>query len=121
MRGIARSVEAKYRSLAESICERIWLKRLFDELKFSTKEPMKVFYDNIVANNIAKTLVHHDKTKHVELDCHFIKEKIEEDILDLIHTSTYLQVVDVLMKVFSRVKFEEWTSKLEMINIYSLT
>ncbi|RVW93499.1 Retrovirus-related Pol polyprotein from transposon RE1 [Vitis vinifera] len=69
------SAKAEYRALAQSICEGIWLKRLLDELKIPTKEPMTVFCNNLVAINIAKNLVHHDRTQHVELDHHLIKEK----------------------------------------------
>ena len=125
------SAKAEYRALAQSICEGIWLKRLLDELKIPTKEPMTVFCNNLVAINIAKNLVHHDRTQHVELDHHLIKEKIEEGILNLIHTSTHLQVANVLTKVISRIKFEELpikrikfeelTSKLGMIDIHSPT
>ena len=82
---------------------------------------MKVFCDNLATISIAKNLVHHDSTKHLELDCYFIKEKFEEGVLNLVHTSTHLQVTDVLMKTLSRIKFEELTSKVGMIDIYSPT
>ena len=81
---------------------------------------MKVFCDNLATISIAKNLVHHDSTKHVELDCYFIKEKFE-GVLNLVHTSTHLQVTDVLMKTLSKIKFEELTSKVGMIDIYSPT
>lgn len=54
----------------------------------------------------------------MELDCHFIKEKLE-GILTLNHVPTHQQGVDILTKVLTRIKFEEMTSKLGMINIYS--
>ena len=79
------SAKAEYRALAPSICERIWLERLLDELRISTKDSMKVFCDNLTTIKIAKNPVHHDRTKHVELDQHFIKKKVEERILNLIY------------------------------------
>ena len=81
---------------------------------------MKVFCDNLAAISIAKNPAHHDRTKHVELDRHFIKEKAEEGIINLIYIPTHLQVADILTKALPRIKFEELTSKLGMINIYSL-
>ena len=113
------SAEAEYRALAQSICEGLWIKRLLEELRISTSEPMKVFCDNLAAISIAKNPVHHDRTKHVEIDRHFIKEKVESRILNLIYTPTHLQVADILTKALSRVKFEDFKSKLGMINIYS--
>ena len=61
---------------------------------------MSVFCDNLATISIAKNLVHHDRTKHVEIDRHFIKEKIEGEILNLIHTLTSLQVVDISQNLF---------------------
>ena len=81
---------------------------------------MSVFCDNVATISIAKNPIHHDKTKHVEIDRHFIKEKIEGGILNLIHTPTSLQVVDIFTKSLPRVKFKELISKMGMIDIYSL-
>ena len=80
---------------------------------------MKVFCDNKAAIRIAKNLVHHDRTKHVEIDHHIIKENIEAGILHLIYIPTSLQVADILTKALPRMKFEELMSKLGMIHIYS--
>ena len=113
------SAKAEYRALAQSICEGMWLRRLLDELRISTKDSMKVFCENLAAISITKNPVHRDRTKHVELDRHFIKEKAEERILNLICIPTHLQAADILTKALPRIKFEELTSKLEMIDIYS--
>ncbi|KAL5567178.1 hypothetical protein UlMin_030342 [Ulmus minor] len=68
---------------------------------------------------IAKNLVHHDRTKHVEIDRHFIKEKVEEGSINLIYTPTGLQTADILTKALPRSNFEDLSSKLGMINIYN--
>lgn len=100
------------------MCGGIWLKRLLGELRILTIEPMKVFCDNLATISIAKNIVHHDRTKRVELDRHFIKEKAAEGTPNLVYTP-HLQVADILMKALPRIKFEELTSKLGMTNIYS--
>ena len=56
----------------------MFLKILLNELKFLGNEPMKVYCDNKDAIAISHNPVHHDQTKHVEMDRQFIKEKIEE-------------------------------------------
>ena len=58
-------------------------------------------------------------TKLVEINRHFIKEKIEEGTISLVYTPTILQTVDILTKAFSRTSFEDLRSKLGMINIYN--
>ncbi|PON47155.1 hypothetical protein PanWU01x14_246640, partial [Parasponia andersonii] len=70
--------------------------------------------------SITKNPEHYDRTKHVELDWHFIKEKVEEGIVELVYTSTNSQVVDVLTKSLPRKKFEVLISKLGMTSIPSL-
>ncbi|KAK2990953.1 hypothetical protein RJ640_002961, partial [Escallonia rubra] len=72
------SAEAEFRALAHGICEGIWLRRLLSELKIIKSWPMKLYCDNKAAVNIAQNPVHHDRTKHVEVDRHFIKEKIDD-------------------------------------------
>lgn len=83
--------------------------------------PMNIWCDNIVAIGIVKNHVHHNRTKHAEIDCHFIKDKIESGLVELSYTSTNHQVADLLTKSLPRVRFEELSSKTSLINIYSPT
>ena len=82
---------------------------------------MKLYYDNHAAISIAKNLVHHDRTKHVEIDRHFIKEKLEEGTIKLVYTPTVFQIADILIKALPKPIFVEQSSKLGMINIYNPT
>ena len=70
------SAEAEYRAVAEGICEGISLKRILEELKLEGKQLVKLLCDSQAALNIIRNPVHHDHTKHVELDRHFITEKV---------------------------------------------
>ena len=88
-------------------------------IKILIEGPMKMFCDNQAAISIAKNPIHHDQTKHVEMDQHFIKEKIEEGTVTLIDTLIGLQTAYILTKAFSRIKFEDLKSKLGLINIYN--
>lgn len=92
------SAEADFRSLALGICEGIWIQKLLSELGVTTTKPIKMFYDNQAAISIAKNPVHHDRTKHIEMDQHFILEKIEKAIVQLIYTPTGSQTTDILTK-----------------------
>ena len=113
------SAEAEFRAMAQGICEGIWLNRLLEELRVPLKHPIVLYCDNQAAISIAKNLVHHDRTKHVEIDRHFIKEKIEEGFFKVSFTPTNCQTADILTKALARVNHEDLTEKLRMINIYN--
>ncbi|KAM6556207.1 hypothetical protein CsatB_003226 [Cannabis sativa] len=112
------SAEAEFRALAHGICEGMWLKRLLDELRIKLEGPIDVLCDNQSAIAIAKNPVHHDRTKHVEIDRHFISEKIENKIITLKHIPSRQQAADILTKALHRPNFRELSSKLGMFSIY---
>ena len=70
------SAEAEFRAVAQGMCEVLWIRRILQVLKVLEALPMKLYCDNKVAISIAHNPVLHDQTKHVEVDKHFIKEKI---------------------------------------------
>ena len=113
------SAEAELRALALGICEGIWLKRLLSELRLCTIKPIEMLCDNQAAISIAKNPVHHDRTKHIEIDRHFITEKIENAIIETIYTPSRLQTADVLTKALPRAVFNELICKLGMFDIHN--
>ena len=72
------SAEAELRSTTLGICEILWLKMLLKELRIESKFLLRVYCDNKAAISIAHNPVHHNRTNHVEVDNHFIKEKIDD-------------------------------------------
>ena len=116
---LARSnVEAEFHAIARRICEGLWIKRMLEELKIGVHQPMQFLSDNKVALKISRNLVHHDRTKHVEFDQYFIKEKIESGVLDISYVSTKEQVANVSTKGLSRSNFKYMVGKLGMLNIF---
>ncbi|XP_026411203.1 uncharacterized protein LOC113306489 [Papaver somniferum] len=69
------SAEAEYRSMASTTCEIVWLRALLKELGCLPSQPAKMFCDNQAAIQIASNPIFHEHTKHIEVDCHFIREK----------------------------------------------
>ncbi|CAH9115704.1 unnamed protein product, partial [Cuscuta europaea] len=67
------SAESEFRSMANGICELLWIKRMMTELNMEMNLPMKLYCDNKATINIAHNPVLHDRTKHIEVDRHFIK------------------------------------------------
>lgn len=76
----------------------------------------------VIANSaiaIAKNPIHHDRTTHVEIDRHFINEKIEGKVIAPSYIPTHHQMVNILTKALHRPNFQELCSKQGMINIYN--
>lgn len=82
---------------------------------------MKLYYDNKATISIAHNPVQHDRNKHVEIDRHFIKEKLEVGIICMLFVPTTQQIVDILTKGLFRSSFEFLISKLGLIDIYAPT
>lgn len=85
-----------------NICEGLWLKRILGELRVPFEKTMVLHCDNKAVIQSVKNPVHHDRTKHVEIDRHFMKEKIENGTIDIVHVPTILQTIDILTKALSR-------------------
>ena len=99
------------------VCEILWVKRLLSELGRPVELPMKLFCDNKAAISIANNPVQHDRTKHVEIDRHFIKEKLEGGVVCVPFLPSSQQIADVFTKGLLRQNFEYFVSKLGMVNI----
>ncbi|KAG8483501.1 hypothetical protein CXB51_023279 [Gossypium anomalum] len=112
------SAEAEYRSMAAVTSELVWLSGLFKELEISVDKPMKLFCDNKAALQIAANPVYHERTKHIEIDCHFIREKIREGLIATEHVPTADQLADVMTKALGSQQHSHLISKLGLKNIF---
>ena len=115
------SAEAEFRVMAHRICEGIWLQRILKELGIISNSIMTILCDNKAAISIAKNPIQHDRTKHVEINRHFIKEKIEGGIVRLMYTPSSRQTIDILTKALPKTTYENMISKLGMLDIYHPT
>lgn len=115
------SAEAEFRGMAFGLCELLWLKNLLKELGFGQNEAMKLHCDNTSAIEIAHNPVQHDRTKHVEIDRHFIKEKLEAGIITFPFVRSEHQLADVLTKAVAGSVLDDSIVKLGMCDIHAPT
>ncbi|BBH04526.1 HXXXD-type acyl-transferase family protein [Prunus dulcis] len=106
------SAEAEYQGMAHGVCELLWIRRLLTELSFKQEKPMELHCDSKSATNIAHNPVQHDRTKHVEEDRQFIKEKIEKKITRLPFVRSEDQLANILTKVVCGRVFHNSLTKL---------
>ena len=114
------SVELEFRVTAQGLCELLWLKIILDDLRIKWDGPMKPYCDNKSAINIAHNPIQHNKTNHIEIDRHFIKEKLEEGVVRMSYVPSEHQLANIITKGLNSSMFHDLVLKLGMEDIYSL-
>ncbi|GJU69084.1 RNA-directed DNA polymerase, eukaryota [Tanacetum coccineum] len=79
------STESEYKSMEATTCELLWLSYLLKDLGINVQFPVTLFCDNKSAQMLAANPCFHDRSKHVDIDCHFIREKIQDGFLQTAH------------------------------------
>lgn len=98
--------------MADATCELIWLTTLLREMHCPTLSPATLFCDNQSVLYIASNPVYHERTKHVEIDCHVVREKLQSGFLKTLHVRSDLQLADILTKPVQPGLFKSLISKI---------
>ena len=85
--------------MSQAVSEVTWIVRLLEELGVSSLKPVTRYCDNISAIHIGKNPVFQERTKHIEIDCHFTIDKVLEGLLQLSYMPTNEQLADILTKI----------------------
>ena len=115
------SAESEYTAIAQSVCEIMWLHQLLMEVGIKTPVPTKFWCDNQATLNIASNPVFHERTKHIEIDCHLVREKIQLGLISIGYVKTGEQLSDIFTIALNRDRVSYLCNKLSMINIYAPT
>ena len=92
------SVEAEYRAMLKLINERVWIKGIMKHLEVYQATPMTMHCDNQTAIHIASNSVFHERTKHIEVDCHKVRQMIILEVILPRYTRSEDQLADVFTK-----------------------
>ncbi|KAL4379256.1 hypothetical protein GQ457_02G035690 [Hibiscus cannabinus] len=113
------SCEAEYRAMATVTCELVWLVALLSS--FHIKIPQVYLYcDSQSAIHLATNQVFHERTKHIEVDCHFVRERISSGFLKLFHVRSHDQLADIFTKALPLPAFQSFLVKLGLLNIHRI-
>ena len=113
------SAEAEYRAMAHTASEMLWVQSLLCDMGVSIPGPMDMYCDNQAAIFIANNPVFHERTKHIEVDCHFIRDLILRKQLVTPHVRSEEQLGDLLTKPLAKVPFRRLSGKLGIFDLYA--
>lgn len=113
------STEAEYRAMASLAAELTWLQQIFKDLQVSLHSSTVMYCDNKSAIHIANNPTFHERTKHIEIDCHYVREQVQKGTIKLIAIPSELQLADFFTKPLAKRPFLHFLSKMEIKDIYS--
>ncbi|KAM3343314.1 hypothetical protein P3S68_025403 [Capsicum galapagoense] len=113
------SAEAEYRAMAAATCELVWIKQLLRELNFGETGKMELVCDNQAALHIASNLVFHERTKHIEIDCYFVREKILSGDIVTKFVKSSNQLADIFTKSLTSPRINYICNKLGTYDLYA--
>lgn len=100
------STEAKFKALALTIYEVLWMQRLLCELSFKLPSTPLIYYDNISVGYLVENYILHLRTKHIENDFHFIHKKISFGVLTFKYTLIKEHIIDAMTKALPIERFQ---------------
>lgn len=106
------SAESEYRAVADGAAEIQWLEILLNELGYSLRFSPLILTDNISATYLAANPIFHARTKHIEIDHHFLRDRVVKGTLLVRHTPSDDQIADILTKSLGTQKFLGFRLKL---------
>lgn len=112
--------EAEYRALSITVREIMWLVSLLAELGISVSTPIPLYCDNVFAIHITKNQVFHERTKHLDIDCHLVREKYKSGLVQPLPISSSEQLADVFTKSLASTKLRYLLSKMELCDLHNI-
>ena len=111
------SAEAEYRAMRKLTSELIWIRNLLRDLGIETATPITMHCDNQAAIHIASNSVFHERTKHIEVDCHKVRQAVEQKIILPCYTRSEDQLADIFTKGASTKVCESIHPRLGLIDL----
>ncbi|XP_062230159.1 uncharacterized mitochondrial protein AtMg00810-like [Phragmites australis] len=108
------STEAEYRAVANVVAEVTWLRQLLLELHCPVRQASVVYCDNLSAAYLSTNPVQHQRTKHIEIDLHFVRDKVATGAVRVLHVPTSSQYADIFTKGLPTSVFTEFRSSLNI-------
>ena len=93
------STEAEYKAMVVATCELVWILYFLKNIGVKHDKEALLFYDSQAALHIGSNLVFHERTKHIEIDYHVVRDKVLEGVINLNHVRSHCQLVSTRGRV----------------------
>jgi hypothetical protein len=113
------SSESEYRALASTACEIQWINYILQELQLPCTTPALLLCDSDSACHIAHNTIFHERTKHLDINCHVVRERLDKGLFKLLPINSSHQLADIFTKPLEPTPFHNLLSKLGVSDIYS--
>ena len=110
------STEAEYKAVANATAELIWVQSLLRELRILQTQSPVLWCDNIGATYMSSNPVFHARTKHIEIDYHFVRERVAQKLLQIKFISSKDQLADIFTKPLPLPLFQGCRRNLNLLN-----
>ena len=110
------STEAEYRARVDTISELLWLRWLLKDLGMSTSSAIPLYCDNQSAIHITHNDIFHERTKHIEIDCHFIRYHLVHGALKLFSVSSKDQLADIFTNSLPKGRTRDLVDNLKLVS-----
>ena len=114
------TIEAEYITLSVEVREVVWLHKLLTDLFNHEMDLTTIHCDNESCVNISENLVFHDKSKHIEIKYHYIKDVVQIKIVHMQYLSTHEQIANIFTKPLSKTNFNHFHERLGLVENASL-
>ena len=108
------SAEAEYRAVANGVAEACWLRQLLQELHEPLRCATVVYCDNVSVVYLSTNPVQHQRMKHIEIDLHFVRERVALGDVHVLHVPTALQFADIFTKGLPSTVFLDFPHNLNV-------
>jgi hypothetical protein len=112
--------EAEYVTATTVACQAVWLRRLLGELTDEEAHPPALMVDNQTAIALAKNPVLHDRSKHIDIKFHILRDRVDRGQIVIEFVETGRQLADILTKSLGRLRFMELRKMISMDEVKTL-
>ena len=106
--------EAEYHGVANVVSETCWIRNLLLEIHFPIHTATLVYCDNVSVVYLSGNPIHHQRTKHIEMDIHFVREKVQRGQVRVLHVPSRYQIADIFTKGLPQILFDDSHSSLSV-------
>ena len=113
------TAEVEYRLMAMTVCEVTWILYLLKDLSVKHDKVALLFNDSKAAIHIGSNTMFHERTKHIEKDCHIVRDEVQDGVIRLMNIRSQSQLVDLLTEALNLNQFSALIVKMGILNIHS--